>query len=470
MRCLCCVLALLYSFAGTAQPLAVGAASNQYEANWASLDKREVPGWFEDAKFGVFIHWGLYSVPAWGPTDKSLRVGARYAEWYWNRLSLKSEETQGFRDHHLRFYGPGFKYPDFAPQFKAEYFKPTDWAALLQQAGAKYVVLTTKHHEGFTLWPSQYSVNWNAVDVGPHQNIVDSLTGAVRGQGMKMGYYYSLYEWFHPLYKTNVPRYVAEHMLPQMKELVSTYQPDLLWTDGEWEQSDTTWRSTEFLAWLYNESPVGKSIVVNDRWGKTTRGKHGGYYTTEYGKLSDVDAAGMEFSKPWEECRGIGSSFGYNRAEKLEDYSSSEQLVHLLIEKVARGGNLLLNIGPTSDGLIPVVIEQRLREIGAWLGVNGEAIYGTRKWPQAARATTDKTLFMTRKGADLYLISTVFPTKPITLELAGVPASVRMLGSGVALKSRWKNGKYTLQPPVLAYPDVPCQYAWVFKLEGALPQ
>jgi alpha-L-fucosidase len=385
-----------------------GYSQKTYQPNWESIDSRPIPSWFEDAKFGIFIHWGLYSVPSYSPTARDkVSVYDRYAEWYWHRWTEASSTQKNFKDFQNRVYGAGFKYQDFVNSFNAEMYQPEEWAERLKASGAKYVVLTSKHHEGFTLWPSKYSWNWNAVDVGPHRDLLGDLTKAVRGQGLKMGYYYSLLEWYHPLYKKEtIEQYVDQHMLPQMKELVNTYKPDVFWTDGEWDYPSDTLKSTQFLRWLYNESPVKDSVVVNDRWGKETRSKHGGFFTTEYDLINDGDAKGAKFEHPWEECRGIAGSFGYNRNEILEDYSTSEELVHILINKVARGGNLLLNIGPTADGRIPVIMQQRLSDIGAWLKVNGESIYFSRKWDNAPAVKLQTTVYFTKKGQDLYVIET----------------------------------------------------------------
>ncbi|MCA1745596.1 MAG: alpha-L-fucosidase [Bacteroidales bacterium] len=329
-----------------------------YKANWKSIDTRPVPEWFVDAKFGVFVHWGLYAVPSWGPTDGKVYDG--YSEWYWMRLTEPDSITgRKFIDFHNRTFGKDFRYQDFASQFKAELFNPTQWADVIEKSGAKYVVLTSKHHDGFALWPSKHAWNWNSVDVGPHRDIAGELTEAVKKTGLHMGFYYSLYEWFNPLYQEDVDKYVDEHMLPQMKDLVERYQPEIFWTDGEWGHSSQTWRSPEFLAWLYNESAVKETVVVNDRWGEETRSKHGDFFTTEYDLIHHDNAGDLIIEHPWEETRGIGGSFGYNRNENLENYESSEFLIRYLINKVARGGNLLLNIGPTADGRIPVIQQKK---------------------------------------------------------------------------------------------------------------
>lgn len=439
----------------------------KFEADWASIDSRPVPSWFEDAKFGIFLHWGLYSVPAWGPVDGS--IYEKYAEWYWRRM-MQPESTAGrkFRDFHDSVYGEKFMYQDFVGNFKAEMFDPDLWAGIFRDAGARYVVLTSKHHEGFALWPSMHSWNWNAVDVGPHRDLAGDLTKAVREQGLRMGFYFSLYEWFNPLYREDVHSYVDQHMIPQMKDLVIQYEPDIFWPDGEWDHPSETWRSTEFLAWLYNESPVRESVVVNDRWGSETRSRHGGFYTTEYDLVHDRLIAGEVISHPWEETRGIGGSFGYNRNENLDDYESSEFLIHYLIDKVSRGGNLLLNVGPTADGRIPVIQQQRLRDIGDWLRINGKGIYGTRAWDNAPEIDDETTLYFTRKGKDLFVICTKWDGKEIIVEGTGTPETVSMFGYDGTVSYSVSGGSVTITPPALNPASNPSPYAWVYKLAGVL--
>lgn len=446
-------------------------AQKQYGNNWSSIDSRPVPAWFEDAKFGIFIHWGVYSVPAYSPTVRdNVGIYDRYAEHYWRRWKEPNSTQHYFTDFHNKNFGPNFQYQDFANHFKAELFQPDEWANLFKESGAKYVVLTSKHHEGFTLWPSKHSWNWNAVDLGPHRDLLGDLTKAVREKNIKMGYYYSLLEWYHPLYKqATIGQYIDEHMFPQMKDLVNTYKPDIFWTDGEWDYPSETLRSTQFLSWLYNESPVKETVVVNDRWGKETRSKHGGFYTTEYDLIHEGDSQGVKFERPWEECRGIAGSFGYNRNEILSDYSSSEELVHILINKVARGGNLLLNIGPTADGRIPVIMQQRLTDIGKWLKVNSASIYDTRKWDQAPAVTKDTKVYFTQKGKDLYVICTAFPDKDFSVEKIAKPSNISLLGlKNSTIKTIYKNGKLTISPPAISPANSPCDYAWVFKLANAL--
>jgi alpha-L-fucosidase len=451
--------------------MALNLHGQNYKPEWQSLDKRPVPAWFEDSKFGIFIHWGVYSVPAWGPTGDSIGVYDRYAEWYWNKLIQPGKVQKYFKEYHTKTYGPNFRYQDFAPMFKAELFDPAKWAGLFKESGARYVVLTSKHHEGFTLWPSAQSWNWNSVDIGPHRDLCGDLTTAVKKEGLHMGFYYSLYEWYNPTYLTDLQSYVNNHMIPQMKDLVTRYSPDILWTDGEWEHPSKDWKSEEFLSWLYNESPVKDNIVVNDRWGSETRSSHGGIYTTEYGLIGDKEGIDNTVPHPWEECRGIGTSFGYNRTEGLSDYSTAGQLIKLLVSTVSAGGNLLLDIGPASDGTIPVIMQQRLLEIGNWLKLNGEAIYGTRafiktKKDEQINPMTNKSIFFTRKGKDVYLICLDLPAGDIILNGVDQNAIVKtvLLGSTKDVNVKRSGSTLRITPPAMTPGEN--QLAYVFRISG----
>jgi alpha-L-fucosidase len=453
--------------------LALNLHGQTYSPNWESLDKRPVPGWFQDSKFGIFIHWGVYSVPSWGPTGDSIGVYDRYAEWYWRKMDEPGKVQKYFKNFHTKTYGPNFKYQDFAPMFKAELFDPDKWADLFKESGARYVVLTSKHHEGFTLWPSAQSWNWNSVDVGPHRDLCGDLTTAVKNKGLHMGFYYSLYEWYNPVYQTDLQSYVDNHMIPQMKDLVTRYKPDILWTDGEWDKPSREWKSEEFLSWLFNDSAVKNNIVVNDRWGSETRSKHGGIYTTEYGLVGDKEGIESTVPHPWEECRGIGTSFGLNRTEGLSDYSTAEQLIKLLVSTVSAGGNLLLDIGPAADGTIPVIMQQRLMEMGNWLKINGEAIYATRpfiksKKQQEINNETNKTIFFTQKNTEVYLICLNWPKGEIVLKGVGKTAGAKavLLGSDRPVILRKSGNDIRIEAPLLSPDDH--QLAYVFKLTGLL--
>jgi len=454
------------------------ANGQEYQNSWKSLDTRPIPTWFEDAKFGIFIHWGVYSVPAWRKLEPGLY--ASYAEWYYARVMFNPKN--GGKEFHNRNYGEDFEYRDFAPFFKAELFDPGDWADLFKKSGAKYVVLTSKHHDGFCLWPtnSPYKKNWNSMDAGPKRDLVGELSTAVKSSGLRMGLYYSLIEWetsqthriesgyFLPLpviEKYQIPEsdYVDDHVLPQLKDLVENYKPSLIFSDGgEWDGADEYWKTKEFLSWLYNDSPVKSDIVVNDRFCKDMPGNHGDYFSSEY---KDMDES--KLNHPWEESRGIGGSYGFNRAEGIDDYNTSEELIHELIDIVSRGGNLLLNVGPTADGRIPVIMQERLKEIGHWLKVNGEAIYETRKSTIAKQERTNQEVYFTTKENVLFCIFTKWTDMiEIKLEKGENVKNVSMLAYDSIIKWELVEGdKLRIHIPRLTINEIPCSYAWSLKIE-----
>jgi alpha-L-fucosidase len=387
--------------------------AGRYEANWESLDTRPMPGWFNEAKFGIFVVWGPYSVPAW--------VDRGYAEWYGFRMRQKGSATEKF---HNRVYGEDFKYEQFAEMFTAELWDPDAWADLFVRSGAKYVVTTANYHDGFCLYPSEYdaTVNtdkWNSTEVGPMRDLLGELNAAGRKRGLRMGIYYSLYEWYHPLWVTDRDRYVVEKFHPQFKEVVTKYKPPVIFLDGEWEMDYKKWRSEELAAWLFNDSPVADYIAINDRWGKC-RGQHGSFYESEYGGGSGW------IDHPWQEDRGIGHSYGYNRNETIDDYDSAEGLIRMLSRVCGNGGNYLLDVGPTADGRIPVIMQERLVQIGEWLAVNGDAIYGSTGSPFRPRKFEWGTC--TVKPGKLYLH--VWGLRSGEIELPGLtnkPKAVYML-------------------------------------------
>ena len=339
-------------------------SSAQVQPTWESINDRGYPQWFSDAKLGIFIPWGVYSVPAYASLEG-------YAEWYYRGL-MTNDDRKDFQE---RIYGKDFHYEDFAPMWKAELWNPDEWAELFKKSGAKYVLLVSKHHDGFCLWPSQYAPGWNSVDVGPHRDICGELTEAVRKKGLKMGFYYSLPEWKSDIHRwyvdpdDQIGTYVDTHMITQFKELVTRYKPTVLFTDGEWRNSAEQWHATELISWYYNT--VGSDAIVNDRWGN---GQQHGFRTPEY-------SAGITLTdRPWAECRGLGRSFGLNRNEPLENYMTSDELIQHFCILVAAGGGMTLNVGPAADGKIPLLQQERLLDLGKWLDINGEAIYGTRPY------------------------------------------------------------------------------------------
>ncbi|XP_076450400.1 alpha-L-fucosidase-like [Babylonia areolata] len=447
--------------------LAVVSHATRYEPNWASLDSRPLPSWYDESKIGIFLHWGVFSVPSY------------LNEWFW--WDWKGAKNPAAVEFMLANYKPDFTYGDFAPDFKAEFYEPSRWADIINASGAKYVVMVTKHHEGFTNWPSKYSWNWNAMDVGPNRDLVGELASAIRSQtNVHFGVYHSLFEWFNPLYmedaKNNytTQKFVAAKTMPELYELVNTYKPDVVWSDGDWMVDDFYWNATQFLAWLYNDSPVKDTVVTNDRWGKNIRCKHGGFWDCD-----DKYLPGQLMKHKWENCMSLDKySWGFRRDAQLSDIYSMDELIALLVKTVSLGGNLLVNVGPTSYGEITPIYEERLRQMGQWLGVNGNAIYGTRPWTYQ-NDTTNPDVWYTMKKEDSGTVVYAILLKWLhsnTLKL-GAPAvtsktSVTLLGYSGAPFMFVREGVQgmTIMVPAISFTDMPCQWGWVFKLENLANQ
>ncbi|KAH0533724.1 hypothetical protein FGG08_007583, partial [Glutinoglossum americanum] len=457
-----------------------------YSPNWESLDQRPTPQLYKDSKFGIFIHWGVYSVPGWSSKGQ-------YAEWYQN--GLNSGDTARIVYHKKKF--GNLTYYQLADQFRAELFNPDEWAQLFEKSGAKYIVLTSKHHDGFALWPSKeanktWGFPWNALDIGPKRDLLGDLFKAVRKTSVHAGMYYSLYEWYNPLWKLDKNKFVAEHTWPQMKDLINTYQPDVFWTDGEWDAPAETWKSQEFLTWLYNESPVKNKIVVNDRWGSGIRFHHAGFYTPEYQPDLDFE------DHAWEESRGMGYSYGYNREEDAWDYNSTQSLVLQLIDKVSRGGNFLLDIGPDEHGKIPPIMQERLLQIGDWIKINGEAIYNTVRWKTTSQWSDGRQDYKPKHGdGDLLLKLTVDPdpgyavkevfytynpssnslyailpkypdSRNIILKNITLPANAKMsfLSTSESLQWKQEGGNVIVSLPAYNPNKIKSPYAYTIKMEN----
>lgn len=406
-----------------------------FEPTWESIGSHDLPDWYADAKLGIFLHWGLYSVPGWAPQVADIQQLLRdegpagmlrnnpYAEWYRNSMLIEGSPTW---QHHRETYGADFAYDQFVPMFNAGANSADldGLAELCAEAGAGYVVLTTKHHEGFTLWPATQ----------PHprkgryhaeRDLVGDLTTAVGRAGLRMGLYYSGgYDWpFNDVVMRRpadamlaVPaspdyeRYATEHV----RELIDRYAPSVLWNDICWPPGGNL---AELFAHFYNAVPDG---VINDRWLEPTlrrnvlsdalvRGAgdlvqalwrhlpageksltfpaahHYDFSTPEYATFDQIVA------KKWEATRGVGHSFGANRNERPEDILTATELIRSFCDIVAKNGNLLIGIGPMSDGTIPPEQQRPLRGLGDWLRTNGEAIYGTRPWEIAQTTTTEGT-------------------------------------------------------------------------------
>ncbi len=419
-----------------------------YEPTLASLRSHPLPSWFDDAKLGIFIHWTPASVPGWAPVPGEMsqvvaRQGWRYwlannpyTEWYANSLRIPGSPVQ---QYHRQTFGSDFPYEAFIPEFRQAHagWDASAWADTFAAAGARYVVLVTKHHDGFLLWPSRHP-NPHRPDFQSSRDLVGELTAAVRARGLRMGLYYSGgLDWTFddrpiqdlPDLIAAIPRspayagYVDAHW----RELIERYQPSVLWNDIGYPVGPAL---QKLLADYYNTVPDG---VINDRFGQFGLGREGslryrailwtiktivplltrlsgGMGTPGGGAHADFRtpeyaAARKITRRKWEACRGIGYSFGFNRQETDVHMIAPEALVRLFVDIVSKNGNLLLNVGPRPDGSIPDIQLSRLRVLGDWLQVNGEAIYDTRPWRRAAGQTASGIpLRFTCKGDVLYAI------------------------------------------------------------------
>lgn len=414
----------------------------RFKPEWDSIRTHRPPAWHDDCKLGIFIHWGLYSVPAWAevtwelggePSPEEWFRHNPYAEWYQNTIRIPDSPA---RRHHEKTYGKDFPYERFADSFTCGKWDPAAWAKLFKQAGAGYVVLTTKHHDGFCLYPSQYT-DYNSQKLGPKRDLVGELTRAVRAEGLRMGTYFSgLFDWTthpYPIVNHHASAFYnrtyafADYSYNQAMELIDLYRPDILWNDISWPEKGQGDLPSLF-AHYYNTVKDG---LINDRWGCGFCD----YTTAEYltGQRS--------LEKKWEMCRGLGLSFGYNRNEGDETVVSGEKLVRMLVEYVSHNGNLLINIGPRADGTIPEIQLDRLQKLGGWLGKHGEAIYGTRAWAEKQRDALPggAEVFYTVKGKDLYALVCDLPVgrhevelpvgRRVTLEVTdGYPVHAKLEG------------------------------------------
>ncbi|OZM77738.1 alpha-L-fucosidase [Pseudonocardia sp. MH-G8] len=426
----------------------------EHVTDW-SLLQRPLPDWYADAKLGIFVHWGAYSVPAWAePTGELGAVDEgvwfrhnSYAEWYRNTIRFDDSPA---REHHRLVHGDA-PYDDFLDAWTAEEFDPAAWCDLFARAGARYVVPTTKHHDGIALWDAPGTAARNTVHRGPRRDLIGDLATAVRGAGMRFGVYYSGGLDWHvtphlPVIDTfanvrdlrpNDPAYAAYAYL-HVRDLVDRYRPDVLWNDIEWPDAgkhDGRLGLFELFRHFYATVPGG---VVNDRWGDT----HWDYRTSEYQHGLEAESA-----PAWENNRGIGLSFGVNQVEDSRHLLSGPQLVRHLVDVVSRGGNLLLNVGPTASGAIPAGQRRTLEALADWMGVHSAAVHGSRPVdPALAHPCDAPWVRWTRTGARIWALvepaggPLVLPARADRLDLAsaaladGTPVVARPDAGGVAVE------------------------------------
>ncbi len=462
--------------------------------NERRLRTRPLPEWFDHAKFGIFVHWGLFSIPAFAPKfgkisevfkshyDRAVTL-TPYTEWYANAIKVPDSPSAEFHRTHF----PGLSYASFREPFLEglRQWNPQDWARLFKAAGARYVVLVTKHHDGFCLWPSgihnSHRQHWLS-----QRDIVGELAEAVRAQGLRFGLYYSGgIDWtFNSRPLKTFGEFISStpgddyplYAQAQIRELIDRYAPDVLWNDISWP--DDLKSLERLLAYYYEKVPQG---VVNDRWQHQTLFSralkipllrwgfdriverhirrhpeivdgvipqpvpYSDFRTPEYAAFADLQ------QKKWEATRGMSHSFGFNRNDTDEDYESAASLLSCLIDAVSKNGNLLLNVGPRGeDASIPCEQRSRLLEIGKWLKENGEAIYDTRPCSLTS-AETDEGIAVrfTRKEERFFLIILGRPGK-IRIQVSDFPEEMgrtiraRHLVGGHPVQADIKSGRLEL--------------------------
>ena len=351
--------------------------------------------WWREARFGMFIHWGLYAIPA--------------GEW-------KGQEIKGIGEWIMdRAKIPIPEYEALVPRFNPEKFDAKQWARIAKDAGVKYIVITSKHHDGFALWDSKVS-DYDIMASPFKRDILKALSDAAREEGLAMCFYHSIMDWHHPDAQGNTPpvynrrkgdanpnwaRYREEYLKPQLKELLTNYgEIGVLWFDGEWVPDWTEEQGKELETFCKSIQP---KLIVNNRVGKARNSMKGmNKYADAAGDFGtpeqEVPPTGFPAGVDWESCMTMNDTWGFKKND--HNWKSEGKLIHTLIETASKGGNFLLNVGPTAEGEIPPQSVERLAAMGQWMKTNGEAVYGTTASPFAAEQPWGRA---TQKPGKLYL-------------------------------------------------------------------
>jgi len=483
--------------------------STTFTPTWRSLRNHATPQWFKDAKFGIYTHWGPYSVPACG----------RNGSWYpYNMYRPETARDQGQYDYHVKTYGgpERFGYKDFIPLFTGERFDPDEWADLFKQAGARFAGPVGEHHDGFSMWDTRLT-EWNAARMGPKRNVVGELEKAIRAQGLRflVALHHIENWWFYPHwhreYDTADPRYsglygpphnvngdvrprprsTGDHSWPfddqdkpsaafldlwkaKTLDVIDTFRPDVLWFDFGLQRVHERYK-LEMLAHYYNQAlRWGSEVVLTYKWHDLVAGS--AVIDLELGRFKDltyqdwITDSSVDDQGAWSYVRDAG-------------FKSVTTLVHHLVDNVSKNGYLLLNVGPRPDGTIPEPAQDRLRGLGRWLAVNGEAIYDTTPWmvygegptkmttegyfseEQDVTYTADDIRFTVGNDA-LYAICLGWPDERVCIQTAApllYPSeitSVTMLGVDENLEWSLTPDELTIQRPA----QRPCEHAYVFKI------
>ena len=368
----------------------------QHQESAAERDARMA--WWRDARFGMFIHWGLYAVPA---GDYNGRRSKEIGEWIMSWANI-----------------PRAEYEKFAPAFNPVDFNAAEWVRVAKDAGMKYLVITSKHHDGFSMFDSAVT-NYDIVDATPYKkDPMRALADECKRQGITFAFYYSIMDWHHPSQYVDAPgkdptaghgqtkmregrkQEYVDYMKAQLRELVTKYDPAVLWFDGEWVDWWTEEDGQDLYKYVRSLKP---SILINNRVGKGRKGMEGlnksdRQYAGDFGTPEQqIPASGLP-GVAWETCMTMNDTWGFKSYD--ENWKSPERLIRQLIDAASKGGNYLLNVGPTARGRIPQPSVERLAAMGKWLRVNGESIYGTTASPFASQLPWGRA---TRKAGTLYL-------------------------------------------------------------------
>ncbi|MDN5202176.1 alpha-L-fucosidase [Fulvivirgaceae bacterium BMA10] len=437
---------------------------NYLEESEEAFDQRMA--WWRDAKFGMFIHWGVYAVPAGIHDGKETDF---IAEWIMNSERI-----------------PIARYEEYARQFDPQEFDADSWMKLASEAGVKYIVITSKHHDGFALWDSKVS-DYDIMDFAPYKkDILKSLSEACKKYNIKFGLYHSIMDWHHPQAQSinephywafggenksnpEFPNYLEGYMKPQLKELIENYDPAILWFDGEWVDDFTHEQGQALYQYIRELKP---DILINNRVDKGRQGMQGmnaeGDFAGDFG-TPEQEILATSSDLDWESCMTMNDTWGYDQTD--ENWKSTAQLVHNLVDVAAKGGNYLLNIGPTGEGLIPDASVERLQQIGKWLKINGEAIYNTQKL-EKNYLQADSVRYIRKKGTDTFYVVKM-GNLPGSVTFSHVKpaetADIKLLGYDKPLQ--WKFDKdrgVTIDIPK----NIDLSYwentrAWTFKIEHA---
>jgi alpha-L-fucosidase len=426
------------------------AQKNYLHESKADKDKRMA--WWRNSTFGMFIHWGLYSVPAGMYEGKEAKgIG----EWILHSANI-----------------PLPIYETYAKLFNPVKFDAKKWVQIAKNAGVKYIVITSKHHDGFALWNSKVT-SWDIMDATPfHRDILKELSAACREAGIKFCTYHSIMDWHQPdadskkdydHQKTENPnweKYREGYLKPQLTEIVKNYNPAVLWFDGEWIPEWTELQGKDLYNFLRNQNP---NLIINNRVGKGRDGmkgmNKGNDYAGDFGTPEQEILEGTS-DQDWESCMTMNDTWGFKTND--HNWKTAQNLIDNLVDIAAKGGNYLLNVGPTSEGLIPAESVERLSEMGKWLRINGEAIYATNSLKKYKEGDNIK---FTTKGQYVYAIANKFRDNSVIINSLSIKKGSQIVMLGVPTPLKYKaneDGSITINVPK----KLPCNYAWTFKIEA----